>query len=209
MRAPLWLKIGYTIWLIVWMSLYAVHYAPTHFLWMCHVGNLIVGIALWRDSGLLLSWQAVSLLVADLIFITDLLWRLILGWHLIGGTDYMFNGTLTLTLRLLALHHVAMPVLLIWALWHFGYDRRAFWLQLATCVVLYPLSYFLAPESEDVNWVRGPFGQIQHTVPPLAYLFATLILYPLVLYLPSHFLFMLVFPRPRTSVRATPAAVGT
>src|SRR6267142_2418363 len=101
------------------MSLYAVHYAPTHFLWMCHAGNIIIAIALWRDSALLMSWQAVSLLVADLTFTIDLFWRLLFGWHLIGGTDYMFNGTLTLTERLLALYHVAMPMLLMWALWRF------------------------------------------------------------------------------------------
>src|SRR5262249_14304010 len=156
-----------------------------HFLWLCHLGNFILALAIWIESPLLFSWQAVSLLVADLIFNIDVLGRLTLGFHPIGGTEYMFDPDFPWQQKALALFHVVMPIILILALWKFGYDRRAIWCQLATIVVVFPLSFVLGTENDNINWVYGPFGRVQHVISPIAFLFAALILYPLALYVPS------------------------
>src|SRR5262249_52285981 len=197
MRIPLWLKIAYTLWFIVWTILYARVEYTKHFLWLCHIGNFILAVAIWTEIPLLFSWQAVSLLVADLVFVIDVTGRGLLGFNPIGGTEYMFDTEFPQEKKLLALFHIFMPFLLIWTLYKFGYDRRAIWCQLATIVSVFPLSFLVGTADDNINWVYGPFGKVQHVISPLAYLFASMVLYTLVLYLPSHLIFCLLVPRPR------------
>ena len=44
MRLPLWLKIGWTIWLIVWVPFYWRQYGAQNFSSFCDIGNVLVGI---------------------------------------------------------------------------------------------------------------------------------------------------------------------
>ena len=53
MRIPLWLKIGWTLWLGVWMPYYWMQYGPQNFLYFCDIANLLIGLALWLESPLL------------------------------------------------------------------------------------------------------------------------------------------------------------
>ena len=63
MRIPLWLKIGWTIWLIVWAPVYLRHYEAQNFLYFCDIGNVLIGIGLWTESPLIFSWAACGLLL--------------------------------------------------------------------------------------------------------------------------------------------------
>jgi hypothetical protein len=45
----------------------------------------VVGVALWRPSALLFSWQAVSVLLVQAWWALDLVLRLVTGRHLLGG----------------------------------------------------------------------------------------------------------------------------
>ena len=206
MRVPLWLKVTYTIWVIVWTSLYAHYYPVSHFLWMCHIGNGIIAVALWSESRLLFSWQAVSLLLADVIYVIDFFGRIATGQHVVGASIHFFSADVPLLQRGLSLFHLVMPFLLTWALLRFGYDRRALWLQLATCWVLFPLSYWFGEVADDVNWVRGPFNHVQHTISPPLYLLVAMTVYPLVVYLPSHLFFWAVFGKRAASTHGVAAA---
>mgnify|MGYP006266664009 CR=1 FL=1 len=47
---PVWIKIGWTAWLLVWLPLYWRHYGPQNFLWFCDISNVVVGAALWLVS---------------------------------------------------------------------------------------------------------------------------------------------------------------
>lgn len=203
-RVPLWFKVIYTIWVAVWLVLYAGYYPTAHFLWMCHVGNIILVAAFWLESPLLFSWQAVALLLADLLWTFDLLTRITIGIHPLGATAYLFVEQLPIGLRLASMFHLAMPWILIWSLWRYGYDRRAIWLQLATCWILFPLSYLFGSEADDINWVFGPFNRVQHVLPPLLFLFVAMILYPIVVFLPSHLAFTAIVPRPEGRNRPSP-----
>lgn len=195
-RIPLWFKIAYTFWAGVWFWLYAGYYPTAHFLWMCHVGNLILVLAFWLESPLLISWQANALLLADLLWTMDLAVRLTVGIHPIGATWYLFGGQLPLWPRLASLFHLAMPWLLLWGLWTFGYDRRAIWCQLASCWILFPLSYVLGSKEENINWVYGPFGSSQDFFPPLVFLVGVMVAYPIVVFIPSHMILRSLFRRP-------------
>src|SRR5579863_8213896 len=49
MRIPLWLKIGWTLWLIVWAPVYWRQYGAQNFLFFCDIGN-VIGMGLWLES---------------------------------------------------------------------------------------------------------------------------------------------------------------
>src|ERR1700733_4149364 len=115
MRLPLWLKIGWTIWGVIWAPLYLKQYGPQNFLYFCDLGNLLLVVALWSESALLFSWQAAGLLLFQTVYIIDLAGAFSTGAHMVGGTEFMFDPHLPLFIRLLSLFHLATPPLLLWA----------------------------------------------------------------------------------------------
>ncbi len=185
MRLPLWLKVGWTLWVAVWAPLYWKQYGAQNFLYFCDLGNFFIAIALWTESALLFSWQATGLLLFQILFTLDLLTALLFGKHFIGGTEFMFDPAVPLFIRLLSLFHVVTPPLLLWAIRRFGYDERGWKYQTLTTWIVAPINHFWRPE-HDVNWVRGLFYREQHTLPGLVYLMAYLIVLPLVIYYPTH-----------------------
>jgi hypothetical protein len=193
MRIPLWLKLVWTGWLLVWAPLYWIHYGPQNFLYFCDLGNFLIAAALWLESPLIFSWQATGLLLFQSLYIIDLGGALVTGVHLIGGTEYMFDAHVPLPVRLLSLFHLAMPPLLLWGIARLGYDRRGWKYQaVLTCLVV-PICYWWRPEA-DVNWARGPYFREQHVVPGLVYLLAYLVVIPLAVYWPTHLFLAWRFP---------------
>lgn len=185
-RIPPSVKLIYTAWMAAWIPVYWVHSGPQNFLWLCDVANFLVGLALWLESPLLMSAQAVGVLLVQIFWCGDYFGRLILGQHPIGGTEYMFDETKPLYLRLFSLFHVAMPPLLLWAVKRLGYDRRGWFLQTAITWVLLPATWLLVGPDKNVNWVWKPFGKPQDLLSPAVYLLVLSILYPLLLYFPTH-----------------------
>lgn len=186
--APLWLKLTLTVWLVVWAPIYWRVYGPQNFLWFCDLANFLITAALWLDSRLLFSSQAVSVLLVQIFWIADVGGRLLLGFHPIGGTEYMFDPAKPLALRMVSLFHVAILALLVWGLRRQGYDGRGLTLQCAIMVAVLPVSWLFGPE-RNINWTWGPFGQVQEALPPLLYLALLPLGYLAVLYLPSHWAF--------------------
>lgn len=184
-RIPLWLKIGWTIWLIAWAPLYWRQYGAQNFLFFCDIGNVLIGIGLWLESPLIFSWAACGLLVFQILYSIDLIGALLINRHLIGGTEYMFDAGLPLLVRVLSLFHVATPPLLLWAIWRLGYDPRGWKLQTVMMWVVIPINYFWRPQY-DVNFARGLFFHEQHAMPGCAYLLLYLTVVPLCIYFPTH-----------------------
>lgn len=185
MRLPFWLKLAWTVWVLVWAPVYLRYYGAQNFLYFCDLGNILLVLALWTESALIFSWQATGLLVFQTLFVLDLAGAVITGRHWLGGTEYMFNAGVPLFVRLLSLFHVLMPPLLLWAIWKLGYDSRGWKLQTLTTWVIVPINYFWRPE-HDVNFARGLFFREQHWVPGWLYVTAYLILVPLLVYFPTH-----------------------
>ena len=199
-QVPLWLKVGWTLWLAAWAPAYAGHYGPQAFLWFCDLGNFALGVALWTGSRFLFSWQAVSVLLVQIVWTLDLASGLLFKWHFAGASNYMFDPLIPIGIRLLSLFHIAAAALLIWALRRFGYDRRAWLVQSLSGFVVLPLAWLAGPK-ENLNWTWSPFGMEQKWIPPWAYLLLCMAAYPVVLYLPGHLLFRL-WPGDRTSTAA-------
>lgn len=185
MRIPLWIKVLWTIWLLFWIPIYWRQYGAQNFLFFCDLGNILICLALWTESALIFSWQACSLLVFQALFIIDLAAATATGKHPIGGTEYMFDPNVPLFIRLLSLFHVVMVPLMLWAIWHLGYDRRGWIYQTVTAWIVVPINYFWRP-GYDVNWARGLFFREQHAIPGLLYLLVYLILVPMLVYWPTH-----------------------
>ena len=185
MRIPLWLKIGWSVWLLVWIPFYWHQYGAQNFLYFCDLGNFFIAAALWSESPLLFSWQACGLLLFQTLYSIDLLGALLTGKHIIGGTEYMFDPHVPLPTRLLSLFHIVVPPLLVWAIWRLGYDSRGWKYQTLTAWIVVPINYFWRPQY-DVNWARGLFFHEQHVVPGITYLLFYLIAVPSLVYWPTH-----------------------
>lgn len=185
MKIPLWLKVLWTAGVIVWVPFYWRQYGVQNFLFFCDLGNFFIAAALWLESPLLFSWQAVSLLLFQTLFVVDLSGALATGRHAIGGTEFMFDPHIPVAIRLASLFHIAAPLLLLWAVLRIGYDKRGWKFQSVTAWIIVPINYLWRPE-DDVNWARGPFFREQHVIPGLLYLLVYLIVVPALVYYPTH-----------------------
>jgi hypothetical protein len=185
MRIPLWVKVLWTAWIVVWVPVYWRQYGLQNFLFFCDLGNVLIAAGLWLESPLIFSWQACGLLLFQTLFDIDLLGAVLSGRHFIGGSEYVFDVHIPLWIRLLSLFHVVTPPLLLWAIWRLGYDRRGWKLQTVTAWIVIPINYFWRPEL-DVNWARGPFFREQHAVPGFLYVLIYLTVVPAVIYYPTH-----------------------
>jgi hypothetical protein len=194
-RLPLWLKIAYTVFMLVWVPTYVWHHGPQNFLWLCDICNLILLIAVWTESRLLFSSQLLAVFIPSVLWTFDVAWRFAFGVHPIGGTQYMFDSAIPLHIRLLSLFHIVVPPLLLWCVWRLGFDRRGLALQSALTAVLLPVTYLLTDPALNINWVHGLFGEQQSVVHPWLYVAFCIVSYPLALYLPTHGLGLLLFRR--------------
>lgn len=197
-RIPLWLKILWTLWVILWAPLYWRQYGAQNFLYFCDLGNILITFGLWLESPLIFSWQAISLLLVQTLYTIDLTGAVISGKHLIGGTEYMFDPKIPLPIRLLSLFHVVTPPLLLWAVRRVGYDPRGWKLQTITACILVPINHFWRA-SYDVNWATGLFAREQHVIPGTLYLLLYLVTISAFVYFPTHLLLARWTRRPANS----------
>lgn len=183
-------------WLAVWIPAYASVWGPRNFLHLCDVAVMLTCAGLWLGSPLLLSSQAVSSLVTDVVWAVDAGSRLLLGRHVFGGTEYLWDASFPLPVRLLSLFHLVWPPLLLWSLRRVGYDRRGFALQIAIAGALLVVSRF-AGRAANLNFAfRDPIWGLSLEPAPL-HLAATLAFMVAVFYLPAHLALSRAFPRPQ------------
>jgi hypothetical protein len=190
---PLWIKLAYTLFVIVTVAVYAVKYGFGNFLWGSDIALLVTVPALWLESGLLAGMMAVGVLLPEVLWNASFFWQLVTGRHASGLTDYMFDRNKPLYLRALSLFHVFLPPLLIWMIATLGYAPQAWIAQTAFAWIVLPLSYRLTDPKENVNWVFGLGGKPQTRMHPLAYLGLLMLGYPVLVYLPTHLLLLGLF----------------
>jgi hypothetical protein len=200
-RIPLWLKAAYTVFLGVLVPCYLVQYGPLNFLWFCDVALLVTLLALWLESPLLASMQAVAITIPQLLWVLDFFERLFTGEHHLNLTEYMFDPRIPLYMRGLSLFHGWLPFLLLWLVWRLGYDRRAWWAQTLLAWAVLLACYLLVPEIDNdragnVNKIFGPNDEApQQWMPQLAWVGVLMLAYPVVVYIPTHLLLRWLAPR--------------
>lgn len=197
---PQWIRWVALVWLAFWFATYWRTWGPANFLHFCDIAEALACVGFVTDSALLISSQAVASLLVDLAWALDAGSKLVAGRHLIGGTEYMWDTRYPLWIRLLSLFHLALPVLLLWALRRVGYDRRALALQSAIALPAFIASRFVS-QAENMNYAfADPFFHRAWGPAPvhIAVIFLFMVL---IVYLPTHVLLKRLFqpPQARTS----------
>ena len=76
---PAWLRWAALAWLLVWVPAYWHTWGASNFLELCDIAVILTCLGLWTGSRLLISSQAVSSLVVDVVWILDASWRFLTG----------------------------------------------------------------------------------------------------------------------------------
>ena len=190
---PLWMKLAYTIFVIVTVVIYFREYGPGNFLWFSDIALIVMVPALWLESRLLASMMAVGTLLPEIFWNISFFARLITAKRISGLTDYMFDPTKPVYLRALSLFHVFLPVLAFWMVAKLGYTPAAWIAQTVLAWIVLPLTYLLTDPKENINWVHGLSSKPQKRIPPLVYLGLVMIMFPVIIYLPTHLILKLLF----------------
>lgn len=194
-RLPRAARIGFTLWMLFWVPLIWWAYGPQNFFWLCNAAQFLVLYAVWTDHRLLLSSQACAVTVVGIAWTLDFLPGLLLGGSPLGITAYMWDEELHLAARIASIYHIALPVFLILCLRYTGYDRRGPWLQSGLGALILLAGWWLTEPERNINWMFEPFGVEQVWMPEPVYILLALVLYPLVLYFPAHFLLRRILRR--------------
>jgi hypothetical protein len=197
---PLWIKILYTVLTFLVVVAYARNYGFGNFLWFSDIAMIVTAIALWTENRLLASIMAVGVLLPELVWNVAYFGRLVTGHEFGGITGYMFDATKPLYLRNLSLFHVILPPLLLYMVWRLGYDSRGWLAMTVLAWVVLPVSYVVSKHSDNINWVFG-IGKPQTLVHPLLYLFGLMLVFPLLVFTPTHFLLRAFFRVPAEVIR--------
>ena len=179
---------AFSAWVLAWAAVVLWAYGPQNFLWLCNLAQFLVLYALWRDDRLVLSSQAGVVCLVGMVWTADFMLGLGTGGRGARITAYMFDPNLPLLARASSLYHAGLPVFMLWLLSRVGYDRRGPWLQCAIGAVAVVAGWLLTEPYRNINWVHAPFGIDQVWLPPPLYVALLPLLYPLLLYLPGHYL---------------------
>ncbi len=190
---PLWIKIAYTLFVLITVAIYSVKYPPANFLWFSDIALLLTAAALWLESPLLASMVAVGTLLPEILWNASFFGQLLTGRRVSGLTDYMFDASLPRYLRALSLFHVVLPVLVLWLVARMGYDGRALIAQTVLAWVVLTLSYWLTDPKLNVNWVFGWGAKPQDLVPPVVYLVLLMVGFPALIHYPTHLVLVRLF----------------
>lgn len=209
-RIPLWLKLLYTAWVVVLVPVY-IRVGVINFLWFCNLSLLVTLVAIWMESSLIASMQALAIVWWQLLWIMDFMTQLLTGRSPIGIAKYMFDSQASIYQRGLSSFHAWLPILLLWMVWRLGYDRRALKYQTPVGWAVFILSYLCTPDiygsAGNVNLVYGPSWQEAQTwMPPLAWLAVVTFGWPLLIYWPCDFVFRRVFPQRAGQVAEPPVS---
>jgi hypothetical protein len=173
------------VWLAVWIPAYWHAWGWQNFLHFCDVAVFLSCAGLWMRGSLLLSSQTLASLVPDAVWCLDAGWHCFTGHGLFGGTEYMWDPGVALWIRLLSLFHVALPCVLLYAVWKVGYDRRALLLQILICAALLVIARFFSPQL-NLNYAYQEPLFHRAWGPAPTHLAAVLIFMSVVFYLPVH-----------------------
>jgi len=193
MKIALSLKLTYSIFVAWVIPIYWKQYGPANYLWFSDVALILLVPALWLESKLFFSALAVSVVLLELLWNVDFFVRLLTRSQLVGLSDYMFDSTISRSIRALSLFHVLLPAILIWYVYRLGYDSRAFLVQTFSAWVVLLLSFFLTKPKDNINWVYGFGKKPQTRLPKVIHLLLLMLGLPVLVYLPSHLVLKRLF----------------
>ncbi|MGH9687042.1 MAG: hypothetical protein ACRD5K_08135 [Candidatus Acidiferrales bacterium] len=192
---PGWTRWAALVWLVLWIPVYWRAWGVANFVHLCDIAVILTCIGLWTNNALLISSQAVSSLVVDAMWALDAIGALATGHHIFGGTEYLFDPSHALWVRLLSVYHVAMIVVLLWALRRTRYDRRGWAVQAWIVAGAFVAARF-TPAAQNINFayrlpvVNRPFG------PAPVHVAVSILFMIFAVYWPTHWALKKLFARP-------------
>ena len=192
---PFWLKLLYTLFVILLIPVYWLELGVVNFLWGSDIALVAMVFGLWLESRFLASMMAVGVLIPELYWNIDFFTHLIAGKDVLGlnATSYMFSEDKSLLVRCLSLFHIFLPLILLYSLRQLGYDSRGLLAQIILSWVILPASYLFTEPAKNINWVYGIREIPQTWMPEIIYLLLLMVLFPLLIFWPTHVLLKAVF----------------
>jgi hypothetical protein len=195
-RIPRALKAAHTAFVVVLVPAYARQYGPGNFLWFSDVALLTSVPALWFESPLLASTQAVGVLVPEALWLLDFGSGMVTGRYPIRLASYMGDRRIPRFARALSLFHLWLTPVLVLIVSRTGYDRRAFRCEALVSSLILLASWRWTRPEENVNWVYSRPKQIRSRAARAGFVLLLIAALPLVFHLPAHLLFKRLFRAP-------------
>lgn len=182
----LWIKIPYTLFVVVLVPVYWIRYGPANFLWFSDLGLFGTLAALWFESRFLVSMMTTGVLLFDIVWNFIFFRKLIAGGGAAGLVGYMFDPRISVFIRALSLFHIGLPVVQLWSLGKLGYDASAWKYQVVVGWIVLSLTYAVTDPEQNINWVFGVTEVPQKWLPAHLYLAALMVIYPTLVCFPTH-----------------------
>ena len=91
--------------------------------WACNNVALLLAFAFWKRSKFVFTSIASILFIPQMFWIVDFFVRLS-GTTFLGVTDYLFVPNYPVIWFILALKHLFLPFIVLWAVWKYGFDKN-------------------------------------------------------------------------------------
>jgi hypothetical protein len=172
-------------WLAVWIPAYWHAWGWQNFLHLCDIAVILSCAGIIFGNRLLISSQTLATLIPGFVWCLDAGWRVAFGHSLFGGTEYLWDASHPLWIRMLSLFHIALPVLLVALCIRVGFDRRALVFQSGITLALLAISRWIGAVS-NINYTF--FDPVFHRQLGPAPIHITIIFAGILLlfYLPAH-----------------------
>ena len=201
-KIPMAAKLLFTGFMAVLVPVYWENYGPTNFLYFCDVALFLTLIGIWTEKSFPISMATVGIMIPQILWVADYASNLA-GCPMTGLTDYMFQEADPLFNRSLSLFHGCLPFFLIWLIGRVGYDPRAAraWIAIAWPLLIICYLWMPAPPGDptnpnlpcNINNVYG-FNDCQEWMPEIAWLGVVLLLQPLAVVGPMHWVLNRIAP---------------
>jgi hypothetical protein len=179
-----WVALG---WLLVWTPVYWRAWGWQNFFHFCDIAVILGCLGIIAGNRLLISSQCVAAIVPQAIWCFEICWRLATGKVFFGGAEYMWDASVPVFVRMLSLFHVALPIVLVYAVARVRYDRRGFPLQIAIAAGTVVISRAFGPALNlNYAFVEPLFHRTWGSA--VVHLAAVLAFISTIFYLPVHLL---------------------
>jgi hypothetical protein len=196
MEVSRWIKTTQTAFVIVLVPTYWRQYGPGNFLWFSDIALLMSVPALWLESSLLASMQAVGVLVVEMAWLVDFGSGMLTRETPLGLASYMFDRRLSRFVRALSLFHVWLTPIFLLVISRVGYDRRALRYQTMVTGLTLLASWGLTKPRDNVNWVYARREKIRSPRARAGFVLLLMVAIPLACHLPAHLLLKRLFRAP-------------
>jgi hypothetical protein len=125
-----------------------------NFLWFSDITLLLAFFAVLFESSLLASMAAIGGIIFESLWTLTLLTALVFNVQF-ELTNYMFDPSIPIWIRLISLFHIILPPLLIWLMIRLAYKRVAWPIQIGIIWIAIVLTWLFTDPNENINFVFG------------------------------------------------------